>query len=116
MIRKKIRKYTGSLEKATGFKEIACRECSQVYLEVTKDIRSVVCAFCVQKMAAPPPKPVAKAPEGEQKPRGWHKMTEYVDFSGKVYERGVDTGRTVIPPKKKEPKVKDKKSNKEKDA
>jgi hypothetical protein len=91
--------------KITGKKYLFCKECNQNELEVGGDIGSVTCAYCVQKMIAPPPG-VQKKSDGEKFPRGWHFKARYVHTDGRVYVRGKLTDETDTPSTvaKKKPK------------
>lgn len=88
MIRRKIKKFTGTLSRARKTKELPCRECREEYVEVTADIGSVVCADCVQKMIVAPPAP--KVPVGEGFPRGWHLKLHFVAPDGRIFVRGQE--------------------------
>lgn len=88
--------------KVTGRRFLVCSECDNEEVEVSADIGRVTCAYCVQKMVAPPPETQKKS-DGEKFPRGWHFKTRYVHTDGKVYCKGVLTQETDTPVKK-EPK------------
>lgn len=82
--------------KVTGRKILVCSECDNEEVEVSTDIGRVTCAYCVQKMIAPPPDTQKKS-DGEKFPRGWHFKARYVHTNGKVYCKGVLTDETDTP-------------------
>jgi hypothetical protein len=87
-----LRRRTRKLSKAqaakiTGTKWLMCSECGEEELEVNMDIGKVICAYCVQRMVAPPDNYVKK--EKSDKPKGWH-FKAYFEHEGKVYVRGVE--------------------------
>jgi hypothetical protein len=105
--------------RVTGRKYLICGECNNEEVEVAADIGRITCAYCVQRMIAPPPN-IQKKPEGEKFPRGWHFKTRYVHTDGRVFCKGVETGETDTPTKtavkkKATKKVTKKKNIKKKD-
>lgn len=96
--------------KITGKKLLYCKECRKRQLEVGGDIAAVTCAYCVQKMVAPPIDPYKKKSDEEKFPRGWHFKARYVHTNGQVYVRGkltdeVDTSVAATSKKDKVKKV-----------
>lgn len=81
--RKKMSK--SEVRKATGRTFLQCATCELEEVEVSTDVTRVICATCVQKLVAPPPKPVVKS----DKPRGWH-LKPYFEQNGVVYSKGVE--------------------------
>lgn len=117
MFKRKIQKVSKALRKLFKSgkdvkKFLLCKECGEVEVEVAQDIGAVTCAYCVQKQVAPPENIKPKEP-GEKFPRGWALKATYIHTDGRIFEKGVDTGRKyepkneeVKPTKKKEPKKK----------
>jgi hypothetical protein len=103
-MKRRIKKYTGNLQKLGINKYLVCKECDIEEVKVGTDIKAVTCANCVQKLVAPPPS-VKKKTVGEKFPRGWHFKARYVHTNGKVYKKGVLTDEIDTPvvakPKKK---------------
>lgn len=76
-----------------GRKWILCRECGIHDLEVGSDIKSAVCAYCVQRSVAPPE--TKQRPEGSDKfPRGWALQKRYVHTDGRIFSRGKEVVET----------------------
>jgi hypothetical protein len=69
-----------------------------VEVEVAHDIGAVTCAYCVQRQVAPPDNIKPKEP-GEKFPRGWALKATYIHTDGRIFEKGVDTGRKYEPTK-----------------
>ena len=103
-LKRRIKKYTGSLKTLGTSKYLVCKECNIEEVEVSANIIAVTCANCVQKLAAPPAS-VQRRTDGEKFPRGWHFKARYVHTDGTVYTKGVRTDETDTPdattPKKK---------------
>lgn len=96
-LKRRIKKLTKTeIKKVGGRHYLLCGECGREEVEVPSDIARVTCAYCVQKMVAPPPD-TQKKPEGEKFPRGWHFKARYVHTDGKVYVRGQLTDETDTP-------------------
>lgn len=96
-LKRRTKKLTPQLvTKFTGKKILYCKECRQHQLEVSGDVSAVTCAYCVQKMVAPPVDPQRK-PEGERFPRGWHFKARFVAPDGRVFVRGQLTDEKDIP-------------------
>jgi hypothetical protein len=109
MLKRKIQKVSEALKKLfksgkNTKKFLMCKECDEVEVEVTQDIKAVTCAYCVQRQVAPPPNIKPKSDE-EKFPRGWALKARYIHVDGRVFEKGKDTGE-VVDTKKKEPKKK----------
>jgi hypothetical protein len=109
MLKRKIQKVSEALKKLfksgkNTKKFLMCKECDEVEVEVTQDIKAVTCAYCVQRQVAPPPNIKPKSDE-EKFPRGWALKTRYVHVDGRVFEKGKDTGE-IVDTTKKEPKKK----------
>jgi ribosomal protein S27E len=81
--RKKMSK--AEVRRVTGRTYLECSACHMEEVEVSTDVTSVVCSVCVQKLVAPPPKPVQKS----NKPRGWH-LKPFIELDGVVYSKGVE--------------------------
>lgn len=109
---RRIKKLNKSeVTKVTGRHVLTCKECSIVEMEVAADIGAVTCAYCVQRMVAPPAGISPK--EKSDKPRGWHFKT-FFEHEGVVYSKGeVVTDAKVIANLKKTsgPVSKDKKKS-----
>jgi hypothetical protein len=117
MLKRKIQKVSDALKKLfksgkNTKKYLLCKECNEVEVEVTQDIKAVTCAYCVQRQVAPPPNIKPKSDE-EKFPRGWALKARYVHVDGRVFEKGKETGE-VADLKKKESKTKVKKEPKKK--
>lgn len=96
-LKRRIKKLSKAEIKQVGGRQyLMCGECGLREVEVPSDIIRVTCAYCVQKMIAPPPS-VQKKSEGEKFPRGWHFKARYVHTDGKVYIRGKLTDETDTP-------------------
>jgi hypothetical protein len=83
-----MRKKTTSVKKQTIYSKVGrhfltCSECSVYELESPLDVAKVICARCVQKMAAPP----EGVKEKSDKPKGWH-LKRYFEYNGSVYSKG----------------------------
>lgn len=102
----------GEIARATSSKYLSCKECGYNEVLVREDIKSVVCADCAQRMAAPPDNYVKPGPPSKPKPRGWH-LKAYFEMDGVVYSRGQEVtdseeikrlrklhGKELKPPKK----------------
>lgn len=83
-------------------KWLICKVCDKTEVKVSFNIRSVICAFCVQKMTAPPDGIIKKAPD-EIRPKGWHFKKYYVSPGKKVFSYGKEiTNKKEIESLKKE--------------
>jgi len=111
MLKRKIQKVTSAIKKflksgKEAKKLLMCKECDRVEVEVGPDIAAVTCAYCVQRQVPPPENLKPKEP-GEKFPRGWALKATYIHTDGRIFEKGIDTGRTYVPeevstpPKKK---------------
>lgn len=90
-LKRRIKKLTrAEIRKVGGRQYLVCSECGEEEVEVPSDISKVTCAYCVQKMIAPPPN---YKKEKSDKPRGWH-FKEYFEHDGVVYSKG----REIIDP------------------
>ena len=88
-LKRRIKKLSkAEARKISGRQYLICSECGEEEVEVPSDIGRVTCAYCVQKMVAPPPG-YRKDPTGTPKPRGWH-FKEYFEQDGVVYSRGEE--------------------------
>ena len=99
---KKLKK--SQVAKITGRQMLMCKECGNKEVEVSVDVCAVTCAYCVQKMVAPP---VGHVKEKSDKPKGWQ-FKKYFEHNGIVYSKGKvvsepekiaelkETGSTVI--------------------
>jgi hypothetical protein len=88
MLKRRTKKMTKSMvTKVTGRLILECSECKMHEVEVPADIGKVVCAYCVQKMIAPPAGYKKAKDETSKKPRGWQ-LKRYFEFEGNVYSRG----------------------------
>ena len=111
MLKRKLKKVPKALEKLLKSgrnlkKFLLCKECDDIEVEVGVDIGAVTCAYCVQRQVAPPDSMKPKVP-GEKFPRGWALRATYIHTDGRIFEKGVDTGRKYEPTKA-EPKKKKK--------
>lgn len=87
-LRKRTKKLSKTMvTKLTGTQWLTCKECNDEQVLVSMDVGKVTCAYCVQKMIAPPSNYVKK--EKSDKPRGWHFML-YFEYDGKVYSKGEE--------------------------
>lgn len=85
MLKRRTRKLSKSMvSRVQGRHTLLCRECNQEEIEVSGEIVSVVCAYCVQKWIAPP---VNYKKEKSDKPRGWH-FKAFFEHEGVVYSKG----------------------------
>jgi hypothetical protein len=111
MLKRKIQKVTSAIKKFLKSgketkKLLMCKECDRVEVEVGPDIAAVTCAYCVQRQVPPPENLKPKEP-GEKFPRGWALKATYIHTDGRIFEKGIDTGRIYVPeeistpPKKK---------------
>lgn len=102
---RRIKKLKNSqVVKITGRQMLVCKECGKEKVEVSADVCVVTCAYCVQKMVAPP---VGHVKEKSDKPKGWQ-FKKYFEHNGIVYSKGKivsdpekiaelkETGGTVI--------------------
>lgn len=91
---RRIKKLTKSAAaKISGRHTIICCECNLTEMEVSADVVKVTCAYCVQKMVAPPSNYVK---EKSDKPRGWQ-LKRYFEHNGVVYSKGkIVTDPTFI--------------------
>lgn len=104
-LKRRIKKLTKTeIRKVGGRQYLICSECGNEEVEVSIDIARVTCAYCVQKMVAPPPDTQKKS-DGEKFPRGWHFKARYVHTDGKVYVRGKLTDETDTPSVEKKTRV-----------
>jgi hypothetical protein len=71
--------------KITGRQYLICAQCGDEEVEVPADVSKVTCAYCVQKMVAPP----EEVREKSDKPRGWH-FKAYFEHNGVVYSKGQE--------------------------
>lgn len=102
MLKRKIQKVSKNLQKLFKSgknvkKLLACKVCDKVEVEVAQDIGSVTCAYCVQRQVAPPEG--IKPKEKSEFPRGWALKATYIHTDGRIFEKGVDTGRKYEPTK-----------------
>jgi hypothetical protein len=111
MLKRKIQKVTSAIKKFLKSgketkKLLMCKECDRIEVEVGPDIAAVTCAYCVQRQVPPPENLKPKEP-GEKFPRGWALKATYIHTDGRIFEKGIDTGRIYVPeeistpPKKK---------------
>lgn len=85
-LKRRIKKLNSSqVNKVTGRKILICKECNYENVEVSADIVNVTCAYCVQKMLAPPPS--IKNVEKSDKVRGWHFKIFY-EHNDVIYSKG----------------------------
>jgi DNA-directed RNA polymerase subunit RPC12/RpoP len=85
-LKRRIKKLSKSeIRKVVGRQYLVCSECGAEEVEVPQEIVRVTCAYCVQKMIAPPS---GYKTEKSDKPRGWH-FKSYFEQNGVVYSRGV---------------------------
>jgi hypothetical protein len=115
MLKRKLQKVSSTLKNLFKSgknikKLLLCKVCSQVEVEVAHDIGAVTCAYCVQRQV-PPPDNIKPKEKGEKFPRGWALKATYIHTDGRIFEKGVDTGRkyepkesTSTPPTKKNTK------------
>lgn len=104
MLKKKITKVSATIRKRMESgkalrKYLVCKVCNEIEVEVQVDIATVTCAYCVQRQVAPPDLPKPQVPAGEKFPRGWALKATYIHSDGRIFERGVDTGRKYEPKK-----------------
>lgn len=86
MLKRRTKKLTKSMvRKITGTTYMTCKECNEEEVTVPGDTKAVTCAYCVQKMIAPPPN--HRKAEKSDKPRGWH-FKAYFEHEGVVYSKG----------------------------
>lgn len=86
MLNRRIKKLSKSMAaKITGRQHLICSECNNEEVEVPADVSKVTCAYCVQKMIAPP----EEVREKSDKPRGWH-FKMYFEHNGVVYSKGKE--------------------------
>jgi len=87
------------VRKITGTTYMTCKECNEEEVTVPGDTKAVTCAYCVQKMIAPPPN--HRKAEKSDKPRGWH-FKAYFEHEGIVYSKGkvVSDKKEIIKLKK----------------
>jgi len=112
MLKRKIQKVSNAMKKLfksgkNTKKLLLCKVCDNVEVEVAQDIAAVTCAYCVQRQVAPPDNIKPKEP-GEKFPRGWALKATYIHTDGRIFEKGVDTGRKYEP-KNEQPKTETKK-------
>lgn len=85
---RRIKKLNSSMAaKISGRLILTCKECNKISVEVPADIAYVTCAYCVQKMVAPPDNYVKKVDPADKKPKGWH-FKMYFEHNGVVYSKG----------------------------
>lgn len=101
MLKRKFQKVTEAIKKILksgreAKKMLLCKECNKIDVEVGLDISAVTCAYCVQRQV-PPPENIKPKAEGEKFPRGWALKATYIHTDGRIFEKGVDTGRTYVP-------------------
>lgn len=101
MLKRKIQKVSNALKKLFKSgknvkKLLMCKVCDEVEVEVAQDIAAVTCAYCVQRQVAPPDNIKPKEP-GEKFPRGWALKATYIHTDGRIFEKGIDTGRKYEP-------------------
>lgn len=100
-LKRRIKKLTKvEIRKVGGRQYLICSECGNEEVEVPSDVARVTCAYCVQKMIAPPPE-VQKKSDGEKFPRGWHFKARFVAPDGRVFVRGQLTDEKDTPPTEK---------------
>lgn len=100
MLKRRTKKLTKSMvRKITGTTYMTCKECNEEEVTVPGDTKAVTCAYCVQKMIAPPPN--HRKAEKSDKPRGWH-FKAYFEHEGIVYSKGkvVSDKKEIIKLKK----------------
>lgn len=100
MLKRKIQKVTAAIRQLLKSgketkKLLMCKECDRIEVEVAPDIAAVTCAYCVQRQVAPPEN--IKPKEKSEFPRGWALKATYIHTDGRIFEKGVDTGRTYVP-------------------
>lgn len=89
-LKRRIKKLTKSeIRKIGGRQYLICSECGEEEVEVPSDIGRVTCAYCVQKMIAPPAGYRKESTSETPKPRGWH-FKEYFEHEGKIYSKGKE--------------------------
>ena len=82
---RRIKKLTkADVKKVNGRHTVTCKECNLETVEVSESIVAVTCAYCVQKMVAPP---AGYVKEKSDKPRGWH-FKSFFEHEGVVYSKG----------------------------
>lgn len=82
---RRIKKLTKSaVQKINGRHTLTCKECNLETVEVSESVVAVTCAYCVQKMIAPP---AGYVKEKSDKPRGWH-FKMFFEHDGVVYSKG----------------------------
>lgn len=64
---------------------LVCSACGEEEVQVSSDTKSVICAYCVQKLVAPPDNYIKK--EKSDKPRGWH-FKPFFEHNGEVFSKG----------------------------
>lgn len=108
MLKRKVSKSKVTLKQllSDGRKTLVCKECEKHIVEVASDIAAVTCAYCVQRQVAPPDN--IKPKEKSEFPRGWALKATYIHTDGRIFEKGVDTGRKYEPTKEVPKKVKKK--------
>lgn len=101
MLKRKFQKVTAAIKSflksgKEAKKLLMCKECDRIEVEVGPDIAAVTCAYCVQRQV-PPPESIKPKAEGEKFPRGWALKATYIHTDGRIFEKGVDTGRVYTP-------------------
>lgn len=85
-LKRRIKKLNKSqIKTAVGRHILSCKVCDTVEVEVSTDVVAVTCAYCVQKLVAPPAGITPK--EKSDKPRGWH-FKMFFEHDGIVYSKG----------------------------
>lgn len=88
MLKRRTKKLSNSMvRRLTTTQILVCSTCGEEEVQVSSDTKSVICAYCVQRLVAPPDNYIKK--EKSDKPRGWHFMA-YYEHDGKVYSKGEE--------------------------
>jgi hypothetical protein len=85
--KKASKKVLHAIKRGMGTTILTCKVCDLEEVEVGLDTAAVTCAYCVQRMVAPPVLH-NKTPKSD-KPRGWH-FKAYYEHEGIVYSKGVE--------------------------
>lgn len=88
MLKRRTKKLSNSMvRRLTTTHELVCNVCGEEEVTVSSDTKAVICAYCVQRMVAPPENYIKK--EKSDKPRGWH-FKPYFEHNGVVYSKGEE--------------------------
>lgn len=86
MLKRRTKKLSNSMvRRLTTSKILVCKECDEEEVQVSSDVKAVTCAYCVQKLVAPPDNYIKK--EKSDKPRGWH-FKPFFEHNGEVFSKG----------------------------